>query len=139
MLRQLFWFSVSGVLGLLVDMGVLWLAAPWLGWYGGRLLSFLCAATFTWAFNRRKTFQPTGRRGRSLLAEYLGYLSTMGIGGVVNYATYAAVLQYFAHLPQTPLIGVAAGSIMGLGLNFASARWLVFRRSRDQQTSPAPW
>jgi putative flippase GtrA len=126
-IHQLFWFGVSGVLGLLVDMGVLWLATPWLGLYGGRVLSFLCAATSTWAFNRRQTFAPTGRQGKTLAAEYLAYLGTMSIGGAINYSAYVAFVQHFPQLPGFALWGVAVGSVAGLGFNFVSARFLIFR------------
>ena len=51
--RSLGWFLVAGLLGLAVDVGVLYLAAPWLGWYAARALSFLAAATVTWRVNRR--------------------------------------------------------------------------------------
>lgn len=134
-IHQLFWFGVSGVLGLLVDMGVLWLAGPWLGLYGGRVLSFLCAATSTWAFNRRQTFAPTGRQGKTLAAEYLAYLGTMSVGGAVNYGAYVAFVRHFPELPGFALWGVAVGSLAGLGFNFASARFLIFR---DHRRPPKP-
>ena len=134
-MRQLFWFGVSGVLGLLVDMAVLWLTTPWLGLYGGRVLSFLCAATTTWAFNRRQTFAPTGRQGKTLVAEYVSYLGTMSIGGAVNYSAYVAFVRHFPELPGFAMWGVAVGSLTGLGFNFVSARFLIFRpRSRPPES-----
>lgn len=126
-ISQLFWFGVAGVLGLLVDMGVLWLSTPWLGLYGGRVLSFLCAATSTWAVNRRQTFAPTGRQGKTLAAEYLAYLGTMSVGGTVNYGAYVAFVRHFPDLPGFSMLGVAVGSLVGLGFNFVSARYLIFR------------
>ena len=134
-IHQLFWFGVSGVLGLLVDMGVLWLAVPWLGLYGGRVLSFLCAATSTWAFNRRQTFAPTGRQGRTLVAEYLAYLGTMSVDGAVNYSAYVGFVHHFPELPGFAMWGVAVGSLAGLGFNFASARFLIFRTRPKQSKS----
>lgn len=127
-IHQLFWFGVSGMLGLLVDMGVLWLAVPWLGLYGGRVLSFLCAATTTWAFNRRQTFAPTGRQGKTLAAEYLAYLGSMGVGGVINYSAYVAFVRHFPDLTGSAMYGVAVGSLAGMCVNFLSARFLIFRR-----------
>jgi len=134
-IHQLFWFGVSGVLGLLVDMALLWLATPWLGLYGGRVLSFLCAATSTWAFNRRQTFAPTGRQGKTLAAEYLAYLGTMSIGGAVNYSAYVAFVRHFPDLPGFSMWGVAVGSLAGLGFNFVSARFLIFRPPSKQPES----
>ena len=128
LIHQLFWFGVSGVLGLMVDMGVLWLTVPSLGLYGGRVLSFLCAATSTWAFNRLQTFAPTGRQGKTLAAEYLAYLGTMSVGGVINYSAYVAFVHHFPDLPGFAMWGVAVGSLAGMCINFLSARFLIFRR-----------
>jgi hypothetical protein len=47
--------------------------------------------------------------------------------GCVNYATYAAVVLVLPHSTFLPFLGVAAGSLAGLAVNFASARWWVFR------------
>ena len=121
--RQFLSFAVVGAIGFVVDVAVLYLVAPLLGWYGARLVSFLAAATATWALNRRYTFR---RSEASVLREYLGYLVTMLGGAVVNYGAYVLVLRWFAG-PWAPAAGVALGSCAGLVVNFLSARYLVFR------------
>lgn len=127
-LRQFLAFSVVGTIGLLVDMAVLSAAAPLLGLYSGRVLSFAAAVTTTWFLNRRFTFaQAAAAHEGSVGSQYLRYVVSMLGGAAVNYAVYALTLQFLA-LPHAPLWGVAFGSIAGLGLNFASARVLVFRR-----------
>ena len=50
-LQRLWRFGIAGVLGFVVDAGALYLLAPFLGWYGARVLSFWAAATATWLFN----------------------------------------------------------------------------------------
>jgi putative flippase GtrA len=53
-------FSVIGVLGFLVDAGVLYVALFWdLGLYAGRAASSMSAASATWLLNRRHTFEQT--------------------------------------------------------------------------------
>ncbi|WP_431125907.1 GtrA family protein [Variovorax paradoxus] len=121
--RQFLSFAVVGAIGFVVDVAVLYLMAPLLGWYGARVLSFLAAATATWALNRRYTFR---RSEASVLREYLGYLVTMLGGAVVNYGAYVLVLHWFTG-PWAPAAGVALGSCAGLIVNFLSARYLVFR------------
>lgn len=123
--RQFISFAVVGTIGLLVDLAVLYLLAPQLGWYGARVVSFVCAATVTWALNRRFTFA-TRRSGASLLREYAHYLLMMLAGALVNYAVYALTLhQVEGRL--APALGVALGSCAGLLVNFLSARQWVFR------------
>lgn len=123
--REFLAFAIVGAAGFVVDVAVLYLAAPLLGWYGARVLSFLAAATATWALNRRYTF--SGRRSdASVLREYLAYLVTMLGGAVVNYGAYVLVLHW-ASGPWAPAAGVALGSCAGLVVNFLSARYLVFK------------
>lgn len=123
--REFLSFAVVGAAGFVVDVAVLYLMAPVLGWYGARVLSFLAAATATWALNRRYTFAAR-RSGGCVLREYLGYLVTMLGGAVVNYGAYVLVLHW-ATGAWAPAAGVALGSCAGLVVNFLSARYLVFR------------
>lgn len=126
--REFLTFGAVGVAGLAVDVAVLYLLAPWLGWYVARALSFVAAATTTWALNRRYTFT-TRHAGTPLAREYLRYLLTMLGGAAVNYGVYVVTLHWLAG-PWAPALGVALGSCAGLALNFLSARHLVFRKQR---------
>lgn len=127
-LRSLFLFCVSGGLALFVDIGVLYLCKPWLGVYGGRACSFLAAATFTWVFNRSITF--AGQRQGSVLKEYLAYMSSMAVGGAINYLAYATSVNMIDAVRREPAWGVAIGSLVGLGFNFLSAR-RILRSKQD--------
>lgn len=126
--RSLFLFCVSGGLALFVDIGVLYVSRPWLGDYGGRALSFLAAATFTWLFNRHITFR--GPKEGSVLKEYLAYLSSMLVGGAINYGAYAASLQAFDAVRAQPAWGVAIGSLVGLVFNYLSAKRIMMRGAK---------
>jgi len=126
--REFLSFAVVGTVGFVVDLGVLYLLAPSLGWYGGRVLSFLAAATVTWALNRRFTFAER-RSGGSMVPEYLRYLLTMLGGALVNYGAYVLTLHWLGG-PLAPALGVALGSCAGLVVNFLTARFLVFRSAR---------
>jgi putative flippase GtrA len=124
--REFLSFAVVGVVGLVVDVAVLYLLAPWLGWYVARVLSFLAAATTTWVLNRRYTFASRIGESGSMWGEYLGYLVTMLGGAVLNYGAYVLTLHWVEGRWAAAL-GVAIGSLAGMGANFLSARYLVFR------------
>lgn len=125
--REFLSFAVAGVIGFVVDVTVLYLLAPLLGWYGARVVSFLAAATTTWLYNRRYTFAASAAVGRgSIWREYLGYLATMTGGALVNYGAYVLTLHWVDGRWAAAL-GVALGSVTGMGVNFLSARYLVFR------------
>lgn len=121
-------FTLVGAAGFLVDAGALLLAlqAMGLGLYGGRVFSYLCAATLTWICNRRFTFaNQTGAPAR----EWLRFLGANTIGGLVNYGVYAALVSTTSAGAAWPVLGVAAGSACGLLFNFAASKFWVFRRA----------
>lgn len=125
--RSFAWFVLAGLVGLAVDVAVLYVAAPWLGWYAARVLSFLAAASSTWLLNRRYAFQDHAAHRGSLLREYLAYLAAMLGGAAVNFLVYVLTLHWLSG-PWVAALGVALGSIAGLAVNFTSARFLVFKR-----------
>jgi putative flippase GtrA len=121
-------FCVIGTGGAVVDIGVLYFAMHvlTLNHYTGRAVSWLAAATFTWAMNRRFTFSD----GRPPLTQWAKFLAANAVGGLVNYGVYAALVAGSALVSAIPAIGVAAGSLVGLAFNFSASKWVVFRDRR---------
>lgn len=127
--RRILLFGTVGTVGFLVDSAVLYAVMSFAGLYLGRALSFLCAVAVTWVLNRCCTFsdrQSSFTAGRELLA----YLSLMLFGGLVNYSVYAWLLDASDFVRLEPVVGVAAGSLAGMGVNLLSARFLLFRVKR---------
>lgn len=120
-------FAMVGVLGFMVDATVLYLCLHGLGFgvYGGRLVSYLFAATTTWYLNRKLTF--IGCDGVAPAQQWARFVATNGIGGLVNYGSYSFVVALLPASLFMPLIGVAVGSIAGLGFNFTASRLFVFK------------
>lgn len=120
-------FGVGGVIGFIVDAGVLQLLVSGLAWdrFSGRLISFLCAATATWLFNRRYTFH--GIRRHSLFGEWVRYILAMSVGFACNFTAYTALVLWFDIDRQWLILAVAAGSLAGLGVNFLASRHWVYR------------
>jgi putative flippase GtrA len=125
--RQLLSFSIIGALGFLVDTAALYLAIGLMGagLYGGRVISYLTAASVTWILNRCFTFQK--QRSANWIAEWGRFLAANAIGGLINYATYAFLVTFYPVAAAQPVLGVAAGSAAGLTVNFTLSRYLVFR------------
>ena len=126
-MRQFALFCVAGAIGFLVDAGVVQAMVSLLALdpYLSRVASFLCAMTATWIFNRRYTFVST--REESIAKEWLRYLVAMLGGFAVNYGVYAALVYAFEVVRVWPVLGVAAGSVAGLAVNYLSSRHWVFR------------
>ena len=127
--RQFLRFALAGIVGFVVDVGVLYIAlALGLGYYLGRGVSFLAAAFTTWQINRRYTFPI--RSGEHWSAEWLRYLLAMLGGGAVNCGCYAALVYGLPTTAYLPALAVAVGSIAGLTVNFLTARFWVFKERR---------
>lgn len=126
--RQFLRFGVVGTGGFLVDTALLYLAL-WAGagLYGGRVFSYIGAASFTFALNRAWTFRGAepARAGR----QWALFLAVNLIGFALNYGTYAVLVAVSPLVAANPVLGVAAGSIAGLGGNFLASRRFVFRGS----------
>lgn len=127
-------FAVIGTAAFVVDASMLY-AALWvgLGFYTGRVVSYLVAATFTWYGNRRITFIHSRAEGVGpAAAEWLKFLVANLGGGLVNYSIYAALIASFAIVRAYPVLGVAAGSLAGLVVNFTLSKFIVFRPRPDR-------
>jgi len=130
-------FCIGGVVGFIVDAGVLQLLVIGLAWdrYSGRLISFLLAATATWVFNRHYTFH--GPRRHSLIGEWVRYVLAMSGGFACNFAAYSVLVYFFDIDRQWLILAVAAGSIAGLGVNYLASRYWVYRHHMYAANDPA--
>jgi putative flippase GtrA len=122
-------FAVIGALGMPVDWCVLQLMVHWgTGPYAGRVVSWFCAACFTWAGNRYFTFAATRARGVAGVAkEWLRFLAANAVGGLVNVGLYS-VLVRFAPPPLNDLtVALVLGVLLGLIFNFTLSKTIVFK------------
>jgi putative flippase GtrA len=125
--RELVRFAIAGAAGFIADASILYAALSiGLGLYVGRAVSFLAAVWVTWQINRSHTF--SAGTGKSAWHEWLHYLLAMSVGGLVNYATYCVALKFLSSSALLPMYSVAIGSMAGMLVNFATAKWWVFKR-----------
>lgn len=118
-------FGVVGTIGFVVDTAVLYAGlALGLGLYGGRAVSYLVAATTTWALNRLWTFR--GRGDGPVHQQWALFLLVNLVGFAMNYGTYAALIAFVPLVAAHPVLGVAAGAVAGMFGNFVLTRQLVF-------------
>lgn len=124
-MKQFLRFCLVGALGFVTDFAVLYAAVTWLhlGAVGGRLLSFLVAATVTWKANRHFTF---ARRGAGSLREWGRYLVLTGLGGAINVAVYQAWIRLTDASTPNLFLGVVAGSGTAMLFNFFISKRAVF-------------
>jgi len=124
-LLQFLRFGVVGSIGFVVDTAVLYGGlALGLGLYAGRAVSYLAAATTTWALNRVWTFR--GQGTASALQQWATFVLVCLIGFAFNYGTYALMVATMPLVAEHPVLGVAAGSLAGMIGNFLLSRRFVF-------------
>jgi len=119
-------FGVVGTIGFLADTAVLYGAmALGAGPYSGRVLSYIAAASVTWALNRAWTFRHRAG-GAPAHRQWALFLAVNLVGFACNYGTYAALLATLPVVAAHPVIGVAAGALAGMIGNFVLSRRVVF-------------
>lgn len=123
-------FAVIGALGMPVDAGVLWLMTHRAGLdpYSGRIASWICAATFTWAGNRYFTFRGSRARGVTGTAkEWLRFLAANAVGGLVNVGLYSTLVRFAPPPANNLYVALVLGVLAGLVFNFTLSKKLVFK------------
>jgi len=124
--KELFQFGMVGTVGFLADSGVLLLLLHFgLNPYWGRLGSFFIAVSCTWILNRNFTFK--AKKTTALWTEWMKYIMANSMGAILNYGVYAILLYKVGFVAQWPVLGVAAGSIVGLLANYINSRVFVFK------------
>ena len=125
MLLQFLRFGIVGTCGFIVDTAVVYAARGMLGLYVAGLLSFLVAATTTWALNRAWTFR--GLSTGALHRQWMRFLAANSLGFVLNRGAYFTLVTVSILCAANPVLATAAGSLTGMLANFTMSRRIVFR------------
>jgi putative flippase GtrA len=137
--RQFLKFCLVGGIGFLVDSGTYWTLIRGLGvdpGYAGFLSIFVFGMTTTWLLNRSLTFRD--RRGGRVWAEYLRFAAANGIGNSLNWGIRTVLVDAIPLFHRLPVLGVIAGTAIGLIFNFTSAKYFVFRKAVERPPTRAP-
>lgn len=120
-------FGVVGTIGFVVDTATVYGLHFLLGLdlYSAGAAAYVVAATATWALNRAWTFRGASRARPA--RQWALFLGVQLLGFALNRGTYAALVTFLPLAAAHPVIAVAAGSIAGMGVNFLTARLIVFR------------
>lgn len=129
--RELFGFVLVGGVGFLVDATLVLLLSQYMNVYLARLLSFAVALTVTWLLNRSWVFTAAGRSARARAAEYSRYVVVQCSGAAVNLAVFSLLIFLFEILKSWLLIPLAAGSLVGMFVNYYGMRVWVFAMKKE--------
>lgn len=118
-------FGLVGAAGFVVDTGVVYGLRGAIGIYGAGAAAYVCAASFTWLFNRLWAFRDAAHQPAA--RQWAIFLATQSVGFVVNRGVFAVLVTVSALCAEHPVIATFAGMLAGMFLNFAFARRYVFR------------
>ena len=125
--NQLLRFGIVGAVGFVIDSTVLYIAIYLFGfgYYIGRLLSYLCASTFTWYLQRIFTFKVPHTNAR--FKELINFQIMNSFGGGANYLIYVLLITSHSEFRAHPIMAVAVGALAGLFINYHLSKKVVFR------------
>jgi putative flippase GtrA len=131
--RQFLKFSMVGGVGFTVDAGTYFVMTHYLG--GGLdssrfVSSLIFGMTTTFFLNRYLTFR--GQGSGSLFNQYLRFAAANIVGNLLNIGTHVALVENLALFHRIPLLGVVAGTFVGLIFNFTGSKYFVFRQATPQ-------
>jgi len=125
--RQLSGFLVVGAGGFAVDAGLLQSLVSFADVHPhpARAVSFTAAVVFTWWLNRSWSFAV---KEAPSWGEFFLYLKSMALGGVINWVTYAALVERVGLLGRYPALALLPATLLAMAFNFSTMRFWIFRR-----------
>jgi putative flippase GtrA len=130
--QQFVKFSMVGGVGFVVDAGTYFVMTHYLG--GGLVSSrFVSSLVFgmstTFALNSLLTFR--GHGSGSIFSRYIKFATANIIGNLLNVGTHAVLVENLELFHRIPLLGVVAGTFVGLVFNFTGSKYFVFRSANS--------
>jgi dolichol-phosphate mannosyltransferase len=128
-LSELVLYAVVGLTGLGIDLLFfsLLLRLLLVHHLASRALSFVAAATWNWAWNRRITFE--GARTVARLPQWAAFLVVSATGFLLNWGIYYLLTASSPFFLAAKELALVAGVVAGFAFNYAAARVLVFGRA----------
>jgi putative flippase GtrA len=126
-ISEIFHFGLAGIAGFLVDAGIVAILSRKLEAdpVVAQGIAFTIAVTVTWLINRNWTFSKNA--SERWLNEWTRYVAANSVGAIVNNGVYVFLVLCVSEFSKEPVFAVAAGSIAGMGFNFASSKLIVFK------------
>ncbi len=121
-------YAAVGCTGLVVDVGCFALLHRLAGLDHllSRALSFVVAASWNWAWNRRFTFHDA--RDAARLPQWSGFLSVAVLGFLLNWGSYFLLTTLVPFFAERRILALICGVAFGFVCNYLGARFLVFRK-----------
>ena len=122
-------FAGVSLIGFATDAAILHLVvAAGLEPAWARLISLTCAMQVTFVINGLRVFRTLDRRRWT--RQWLRYMLAGGLGNFCNYWIFVTLVSTHWRIIANPLFALAVGSLVAWIINFAGARFFVFRNAK---------
>ncbi|MBE7219096.1 MAG: GtrA family protein [Caulobacteraceae bacterium] len=141
--RGLFAFLAVGVVGLVVDLGLLFvLERAGLPLAIARAVSLPAATLVTWLLNRRHTFASSGRKAHhealryaavAAAAQSVNYVAALAIASILRSEPHlaVAVLSLTRHMPHAiDMVSAFTGAVIATLFSYTGQRFFTFGDAR---------
>lgn len=128
LLGQIWRFGLVGIVGYIVNAGLVESLVLSMGPIRAQMLAFPAAVSVTWWLNRNYTF---GASQHSIHYEWLRYVLANMLGWAANNGAYLWMIFSIPLAYRHPALAVAVGSLAGMVLNFSASRLIVFKKVRQ--------
>lgn len=118
-------FGIVGTGGFVWDTCTVYALRNFTNLYIAGSCGFLVAVSVNWALNRFWTFRSVQHAAAHI--QWAKFLAANALGFIFNRGTFFLLIHFFPLVAAHPVIGIASGSIVGLGFNYALSKRLVFR------------
>ncbi|QPK61961.1 GtrA family protein [Methylomonas sp. LL1] len=128
LLGQMWRFGLVGIVGYIVNAGLVESLVLNMGPIRAQMLAFPAAVSVTWWLNRTFTF---GASQHGIHQEWLRYVLANMLGWAANNGAYLWMIFSIPMAYRHPALAVAVGSLAGMVLNFSASRLIVFKKIRQ--------
>lgn len=123
-------FVAVGGIGFIIDASFLSALMRFMGMgpYGARAVSYLVAATCTWALHRTFTFNRP--HWGSWIYQWGRFLVANAFGGILNYGIFCALVAEILFFSRNPVLALALSSAIAVAVNYVVSARAVFAPSK---------
>ena len=118
-------FGIVGALGFVWDTSTVYIVRNFANLYVAGTCGFLVAASLNWVQHRLWTFRHVQHGAAHV--QWAKFVGANALGFVFNRGTFFLLVAFAPVVVKHPILGIAAGTCVGLGFNYTLSKRLVFK------------
>jgi putative flippase GtrA len=122
-------FGIVGASGFIIDTSLYFILQVFgLNHSVSRIISYWCAATNNWYWNREFTFKDINHKTK--IKQWLQYMIMCFLSFILNWGSYHWLTSNIDFFIQYKFIAMLLGISVGMVMNFAIANLIIFKNKK---------